>query len=41
MTTAGKREETSNYVKFVGSVSTTGEITEKLLNEKNPHTIRE
>jgi hypothetical protein len=39
----GKREEISNYMKFMGSVVTTGQITENLLNEKNTHThkIRE
>jgi hypothetical protein len=34
MTMVGKREETFNYVKFMWSVSKTGQITEKLLNEK-------
>ena len=38
MTMVGKRGETSKYMQFVRSVSKTGQITEKMLNETHTHT---
>jgi len=41
MTMAGKREETSNYMKLMWSVSKTGQITEKFDSNKSTKTMQE